>query len=179
MKNVVKTTKILEIIWPGYSLADTMCRILDRLEDDLVTYWEPYWDYDRDEIGIRFASEEGEIEARPGCVVFIEDGHAVRMRKNLKDEHDPTTRIKEKKRAVAYVYDSDDLKDLRALSEGGRRVVLDEDKVLVSFDDAMIDVSGSWIVEEPGKEGLTWFDKSSNPNVVIEDIARHYEGKLV
>lgn len=179
MKNVIKTIKTLEIIWPNYSTANTMCRILDRLEDDLVSYWEPYWDYDKDEIGIRFASEEGVIEALPGCVVTIENGYAVRMRKNLKDENTPTTRIDEKKRAVAYVYDSGDLKDLQALSESGRRVALDEDRILISYDDAMIDVTDSWIVEEPGKEGLTWFHKSSNPDVVIEDIARHYEAKLV
>lgn len=179
MKNVIKTTKILEIIWPGYSLADTMCRILDRLEDDLVTYWEPYWDYDRDTIGIRFASKGDEIKALPGCVVFVEGGEAVRMRKVLKGENSPTTNIKEKKRAVAYVYDSDDLKDLRALSEGGRHIKLDEDRILIGYDDAWIDVTDSWIVEEPGKDGLTWFHKGSNPDVAIEDIARHYEGKLV
>lgn len=80
---------------------------------------------------------------------------------------------------MAYVYDSEDLKDLRALSEGGRRVVLDEDKVLIGLDDAMIDVTDSWIVEEAGKEDLTWFHKGSNPDVAIEDIARHYEAKLV
>lgn len=178
MKNIVKTIKTLEIVWPIWTPAVSMCRILDRLEEDLVPYWEPYWDGERDEIGIRFASEEGEIEARPGCVVLIEDGHAVRMRKNLKDENDPTTRINEKKRAVAHIYDSDDLKDLRALSEAGRRVVLDEDRILVSVSDSMIDVAGSWIAVESGDENLTWFDKGSNPNVTIEDIARHYKGKL-
>jgi hypothetical protein len=178
MKNIVKTVKTLELIWPVYSTANTMCRILDRLEEDLISYWEPYWDGERDEIGIRFASEEGEIEARPGCVVLIEDGHAVRMRKNLKDENDPTTRINAKKHAVAHIYDSDDLKDLRALSEAGRRVVLDEDRILVSVSDSMIDVTGSWIAVESGDENLTWFDKGSNPNVTIEDIARHYKGKL-
>lgn len=179
MKNVIKTIKTLEIIWPGYSPADTMCRILDRLEEDLVSYWEPYWDYDKEKIGIRFASEDGVIEALPGCVVFVEDGYAVRMRKNLKGENTPTTRIDEKKRAVAYIYDSEDLEDLKALSESGRRVALDEDRVLVSYDDAMIDVTGSWIAVESGDENLTWFDKGSNPNVAIEDIARHYKAKLV
>ena len=178
MKNVVETLKTLESSWRAYSLASSMCRILDRLEEDLVPYWEPYWDGEREEIGIRFASKEGEIEARPGCVVLIEDGHAVGMRKNLKDENDPTTRINEKKRAVAHIYDSDDLKDLRALSEAGRRVVLDEDRILVSISDSMIDVTGSWIAVESGDENLTWFDKGSNPNVTIEDIARHYKGKL-
>lgn len=179
MKNVIKTIKTLEIIWPNYSLADSMCRILDRLEEDLVPYWEPYWDGDEEKIGIRFASEEGEIEALPGCVITIADGYAVRMRKVVKGENSPTTRIGEKKRAVAYIYDPGVIKDLRALSESGRRVALDEDRILISYDDAMIDVTDSWIVEEPGKEGLTWFHKSSNPDVVIEDIARHYEAKLV
>lgn len=178
MKNIIKTIKTLELIWPSYTTANTMCRILDRLEDDLVSYWEPYWDGERDEVGIRFASEEGEIGACPGCVVFVEGGYAVRMRKNLKDENDPTTRINEKKRAVAYIYDSGDLKDLRALSEAGRRVVLDEDRILVSFRDSMIDVTGSWIAVESGDKNLTWFEKGSNPNVAIEDIARHYQGKL-
>ena len=179
MKNVIKTIKTLEIIWPNYSPADSMCRILDRLEDDLVSYWEPYWDYDKEKIGIRFASEDGVIEALPGSVVTIEDENAVSMRKTVRGENSPTTRIDEKKRAVAYIYDSEDLEDLRALSEGGRRVVLDEDRVLISYNDAMIDVSNSWIVEEPDKEGLTWFHKGINPDVAIEDIARHYKAKLV
>lgn len=178
MKNVIKTIKTLEIIWPNYSLPDSMCRILDRLEEDLISYWEPYWDYDKEKIGIRFASEEGTIEVLPGSVVTIENGYAVRMRKTLKDEYTPTTRIDEKKRAMAYIYDSEDLEDLKALSESGRRVALDEDRVLVSYDDAMIDVTGSWIAVESGDENLTWFDKGSNPDVTIEDIARHYKGKL-
>ena len=178
MKNVIKTIKTLELIWPGYTLVDTMCRILDRLEDDLVSYWEPYWDYDKEVIGIRFASEDGTIEAVPGCVVAIEDGYAVRVRKAVKGEHTPTTRIDEKKRAVAYIYDSGDLEDLKALSKSGRRVTLDEDRILVGFDDSMIDVTESWIAVESGDENLTWFDKGSNPNVAIKDIARHYKGKL-
>lgn len=91
MKTIVKTVKTLELIWPNYSLASSMCRILDRLEEDLVPYWELYWDGEREEIGIRFASEEG----------VIEGGYAVRMRKNLSDENAPTTRIDERKRTVA------------------------------------------------------------------------------
>lgn len=179
MKNIIKTIKTLEIVWPGYAPADTMCRILDRLEDDLVSYWEPYWDYDEEVIGIRFASEDEAIEAVPGCVVLIEDGYAVRMRKAVKGENSPTTRIDEKKRAVAYVYDSEDLEDLRALSEAGRRVELKDGKVRVGFYDVPVDVSNSWVVEEPGKEGLTWFHKDSNENTTIEDIARHYQAELV
>lgn len=179
MKNVIKTIKTLEIVWPNYSLPDSMCRILDRLEEDLISYWEPYWDYDKEKIGIRFASEEGTIDALPGCVVTVENGYAIEAHKSRDDMHSLTTSINEKKRAVAYVYDSGDLKDLRALSESGRRVALDEDRILISYNDAMIDVTDSWIVEEPGKEGLTWFHKSSNPDVVIEDIARHYKAKLV
>lgn len=179
MKNVIKTVKTLKIIWPGYAPADTMCRILDRLEDDLISYWEPYWDYDKDVIGIRFASEDGTIEARPGCVVAIEDGYAVRMRKNQKDEHTPTTRIDEKKRTVAYVYDSGDLKDLRALSETGRRVDLKEGKVRIGFCDVPVDVTNSFVVDVVGDENLTWFHKDSNENTTIEDIARHYQAELV
>lgn len=50
MKNIVKTVKTLELIWPGYSLASSMCRILDRLEEEIVPYWELYWDGEREEI---------------------------------------------------------------------------------------------------------------------------------
>ena len=39
MKSIVKTRKTLKLIWPGYSNANTMCRILDKLEEDLVPYW--------------------------------------------------------------------------------------------------------------------------------------------
>ena len=178
MKNVIKTIKTLEIIWPGWTPPELLCKALDRLEEDLVPYWEPYWDGDEEKIGIRFASEEGVIEALPGSVVTIENGYAVEAHKSGDDMHSLTTKIDEKKRAVAYIYDSEDLKDLRALSEHGRRVALDEDRILVSFDDAMIDVTGSWIAVESGDENLTWFDKGSNPDVTIEDIARHYKGKL-
>ena len=179
MKNAIKTLKTLEIVWPSYTPAQTVCSTLDRIDEDFVSYWEPYWDYKEDKIGIRFASEEGVIDALPGSVVTIENGYAIEAHKSRDDMHSLTTNINEKKRAVAYVYDSGDLKDLRALSESGRRVALDEDRILISYNDAMIDVTDSWIVEEPGKEGLTWFHKSSNPDVVIEDIARHYEAKLV
>lgn len=179
MKNVIKTIKTLEIIWPTWTPPELVCKALDRLEEDLVPYWEPYWDYKEEKIGIRFASEDGVIEALPGSVVDIEDGKAVKMRKTDRVEHSLTTNISEKKRAVAYVYDSGDLKDLRALSEGGRRVTLDEDRILIGYEDTTLDVTDCFVVEEPDKEGLTWFHKSSNPDVVIEDIARHYEAKLV
>ena len=179
MKNAVKTTKTLEIVWPTWTPAELLCKALDRLEEDLVSYWEPYWDYDKEKIGIRFASEEGVIEALPGCVVTVADGYAVRMRKALNDECSVTTKINEKKRAVAYIYDPGVLKDLRALSESGRRIKLGEDRILIGYDDAWIDFTDCFVVEEPDKEGLTWFHKSSNPDVVIEDIARHYEAKLV
>lgn len=86
MKTVVNTRKILKVVWPGYSTANTMCRILDSLEEGLAPYWYPYWDSKEDEIGIRFTTKEGVLEAFPGCVVIIEDGYAVRMRKNLKTE---------------------------------------------------------------------------------------------
>lgn len=179
MKNVVKTIKTLEIVWPCWASAVSVCRTIDRLEEDLIRYWEPYWDGEKDEIGVRFTAEDDVIEALPGCVVAIVDGYAISMRKPTSRENDLTTRIDEKKRTVAYIYDSGDLKDLRALSESGRRVTLDEDRILVSVNDSMIDVTGSWIAVESGDENLTWFDKGSNPNVTIKDIARHYEGKLV
>lgn len=174
MKNVVKTIKTLELIWPSYSTANTMCRILDRLEDDLISYWEPYWDGERDEIGIRFASEEGEIEARPGCVVFVEDGYAVRMRKNLKDEHDPTTRIGEKKRTVARIYDPGSLEDLRALSEGGHRVEIDAGRTVVHDGDDVVDTAGCWIVEDADTRRI----HTEHGAVGLEVIAADYEGKL-
>lgn len=178
MKNVIKTIKTLEIVWPGWTPPELLCKALDRLEEDLVPYWEPYWDGDEEKIGIRFASEEGVIDALPGSVITVENGYAIEAHKSRDDMHSLTTNINEKKRAVAYIYDSEDLEDLKALSESGRRVTLDEDRVLVSYDDAMIDVTGSWITVESGDENLTWFDKGSNPDVTIEDIARHYKGKL-
>jgi hypothetical protein len=174
MKNVIKTIKTLEIIWPSYSTANTMCKILDRLEDDLISYWEPYWDGERDEIGIRFASEEGEIGACPGCVVLIEDGYAVRMRKNLKDENDPTTRINEKKRAVAYIYDPGILKDLRALSEGGHRIEIDEGRMVVHDGGDMVRVSGVWVIEDANTRRI----RTEHGAVSLEVIAADYEGEL-
>lgn len=174
MKTIVKTIKTLEIIWPGYSTANTMCRILDRLEEDLVPYWEPYWDGERDEIGIRFASEEGEIGARPGCVVLIEDGYAVRMRKNLKDENDPTTRINEKKRTVARIYDPGILKDLRALSEGGHRIEIDEGRMFVHDRNDVVETAGCWIVEDANTRRI----RTEHGAVGLEVIAADYEGEL-
>lgn len=178
MKNVIKTVKTLEIVWPIWAPAVSVCRTLDRLEGS-ITYWEPYWNVEKDEIGIRFAAKDRAIEALPGSVITIEDGYAVRMRKPTSKENDLTTRTDEKKRAMAYIYDSGDLKDLRALSETGRRVELKEGKVRVGFCDVPVDVTNSFVVEEPGKEGLTWFHKDSNKNTTIEDIARHYQAKLV
>lgn len=172
MKSIIKTIKTLELVWPGYSLASSMCRILDCLEEDLVPYWEPYWEGKRDEIGIRFASEEGEIEAVPGCVVTIEDGYAVRMRKNLKNEHTPTTRINEKKRAVAYVYDVRDLKDLRALSEGGHRVEIDEGRILVGED--RVNASGDWVIEDVDTRSI----RAVLGSVTLDEIAEEFGGKL-
>lgn len=175
MKNVIKTIKTLEIIWPNYSTANTMCRILDRLEDDLVSYWEPYWDYDKDEIGIRFASEEGVIEALPGCVVTIENGYAVRMRKNLKDENTPTTRIDEKKRAVAYIYDPGVLKDLRALSKSGHPVELHEMGTFVHDRGDVVRVSGGWVIEDADTRRIRVEHGAVDP----DDIAKELGGKLI
>lgn len=175
MKNVIKTVKTLEIIWPNYSLADSMCRILDRLEDDLVSYWEPYWDYDKEVIGIRFASKDETIEAVPGCVVTIEDGYAVRMRKAVKGENSPTTRIGERKRTVAYIYDSGVIEDLRALSGSGHRVVFDEDRLLVSNKYDAVDVAGGWVVEDP----VTGIVHAEHGAVDPDDIAKELGGELV
>lgn len=174
MKNIVKTVKTLELIWPSYSLASSMCRILDRLEEDLVPYWELYWDGEREEIGIRFASEEGVIEARPGCVVFVEDGYAVRMRKNLSDENAPTTRINEKKRAVAYIYDPGILKDLWALSESGHWIEIDEGRTVVHDGDDVVEVAGCWIVEDANTRRI----RAEHGAVSLEVIAADYEGEL-
>ena len=172
MKNIVKTIKTLELIWPGYSTANTMCKILDRLEEDLVPYWELYWNGKRDEIGIRFASEEGAIDAFPGCVVIIEGGYAVRMRKNLKDENTPTTTIGEKKRAVAYVYDPANLKDLRALSEGGHRVELKESGTFVHDGDDEILVSGGWVIEDAGTRKISVEHGAVSLEDIAEELAR-------
>lgn len=174
MKNIVKTVKTLELIWPSYSLASSMCRILDRLEEDLVPYWELYWDGEREEIGIRFASEEGVIEARPGCVVLIEDGYAVRMRKNLSDENDPITRIDERKRTVARIYDPGNLKDLRALSESGHRIEIDEGRTVVHDGVEVDEVAGCWIVEDANTRRI----RTEHGAVSLEIIAADYEGEL-
>lgn len=174
MKNIVKTVKTLELVWPSYSLASSMCRILDRLEEDLVPYWELYWDGEREEIGIRFASEEGVIEVRPGCVVLVEDGHAVRMRKNLSDENDLTIRLNEKKRTVAYIYDLGNLKDLRALSEGGHRIEIDEGRMVVHDGDDVVEAAGCWIVEDANTRRI----RTEHGAVSLEVIAADYEGEL-
>lgn len=175
MKNVVKTIKTLEIIWPNYSLPDSMCRVLDRLEEDLISYWEPYWDYDKEKIGIRFASEEGTIEALPGCVVTIENGYAVRMRKNLKGENTPTTRIDEKKRAVAYIYDPGILKDLRALSESGHPVELHETGTFVHDRGDVVRASGGWVIEDADTRRIRVEHGAVDP----DDIAKELGGELV
>lgn len=175
MKNIIKTIKTLELVWPIWAPAVSVCRTLDRLEDGLVPYWEPYWDYDKEEIGIRFASEEGVFEGRPGCVVLIEDGYAVRMRKPISKENDLTTRIDEKKRAVAYIYDPGVIKDLRALSESGHRVVFDEDRLLVSNRYDMVDVAGGWVIEDP----VTGIVRAEHGAVDPDDIAKELGGELV
>lgn len=175
MKNVIKTIKTLEIIWPNYSLADSMCRILDRLEEDLISYWEPYWDYDKEKIGVRFASEEGTIEALPGCVVIIENGYAVRMRKPAKEEHSPTTTIDEKKRAVAYIYDPGVLKDLRALSESGHTVELHEAGTFVHDRGDVVHVSGGWVIEDADTRRIRVEHGALDP----DDIAKELGGELV
>ena len=175
MKNIVKTVKILELVWPDYSLASSMCRILDRLEEDLVPYWELYWDGEREEIGIRFASEEGAIEARPGCVVFVEDGWAVKMRKPTSKEFNLTTRIDERKRTVARIYDPEILKDLRALSEGGHPVELHEMETFVHDGGDVVHVSGSWVVEDVDTGRL----RTEHGAVDPDDIAEELGGKLV
>lgn len=175
MKNIVKTVKTLELVWPSYSLASSMCRILDRLEEDLVPYWELYWDGEREEIGIRFASEEGVIEARPGCVVFVEDGYAVRMRKNLSDENAPTTRINERKRTVARIYDPGILKDLRALSESGHRIEIDEGRTVVHDGGDVVEVAGCWIVEDADTRRIRLEHGAVDP----DDIAEELGGELV
>lgn len=173
MKSIVKTIKTLELIWPGCSTANTMCRILDGLEEGLVPYWEPYWNSKRDEIGIRFASEEGVIEAFPGCVVIIEDGYAVRMRKNLKDENAPTATHGERKKPVARIYDPGILKDLKDLSRNGHHVLIDGGRILVGED--MVDVAGAWIVEDLKTESVY----AEHGAVSLETIAKDFGGDLV
>ena len=171
MKSIVKTRKILKLIWPGYSNADIMCGILDRLEEDLVPYWEPYWNSKRDEIGIRFASEEA-IDAFPGCVVTIADGHEVLMRKNLKGENTPIAKHGKREETVARVYDPGSLEDLIALSRNGHQVLIDGGRILVGED--MIYVAGAWIVEDLKTESVY----AEHGAVSLEDIAEDYGGEL-
>lgn len=175
MKNVIKTIKTLEIVWPTWTPAESLCSTLDWLDEELVSYWEPYWDHKKDKIGIRFASEEGTIEALPGCVVTIENGYAVRMRKNLKDENALTTRIDEKKRAMAYVYDPGILKDLRALSESGHPVELHETGTFVHDRGDVIRVSGGWVIEDADTRRIRVEHGAVDP----DDIAKELGGKLI
>lgn len=174
MKNVIKTIKTLEIIWPTWTPPELVCKALDRLEEDLIPYWEPYWDYKEEKIGIRFASEDGVIDALPGSVIAVEDEYAVEMRKTDRVEHSLTTNINEKKRAVAYIYDPGNLNDLRALSESGHRVVFDEDRTLVSNKDDMVDVTGGWAVED----AITGIVHAEHGAVALDDIAKELGGKL-
>lgn len=173
MKSIVKTRKTLKVIWPRYSNANTMCRILDKLEEDSIMYWYPYWDSKKDEIGIRFTTKGGVIEALPGCVVTIADGHAVRMRKNLNDENAPTTTHGKQEETVARIYDPGSLEDLIALSRSGQSVLIDGERILVGED--MVDVSGAWIVEDLKTESV----RAEHGAVSLEEIARDYGGELV
>lgn len=175
MKNIVKTIKTLELIWPIWASAVAVCRTLDRLEEGLVPYWEPYWNGKRDEIGIRFASEEGVIDAFPGSVITIEDEYATRMRKPISNENDLTTTIGERKRAVAYVYDPANLKDLRALSESGHRVELNETGTFVHDRDDEHLVSGGWIIEDADTRKIT----VEHGAVSLEDIADCFGNSIV
>lgn len=172
MKSIVKTRKILKVIWPGYSTANTMCRILDKLEEDSIMYWYPYWGSKEDEIGIRFTTKEGVLEAFPGCVVIIEDGYAVRMRKSLKDESAPTITHGKLEETVAHIYDPGSLEDLKALSRSGQHVLIDGGRILVGEDS--IEVAGCWIVEDLKAESV----HTEHGAVSLEKIARDYGGEL-
>lgn len=175
MKTIVKTIEILEIVWPRWTPAVSVCRALDSLEEDLIRYWEPYWNGKKGEIGVRFASEVGEIEAFPGSVVIIEDGWAVKMRKPTSKEFDLTTTIGERKRTVARIYDPGVLKDLRALSEGGYPVELHEMGTFVHDGGDVVHVSGSWVVEDVDTGRL----RAEHGAVDPDDIAEELGGKLV
>lgn len=175
MKNVIKTIKTLEIIWPDYMTAVTVCRALDRLEEDLIQYWEPFWDGENDELGIRFASETGVVEALPGDVVHFEGGFAIGKEPRPTKKYDLTTRIDEKKRTVAYVYDPGILKDLRALSESGHPIELHEMGTFVRDRGDMIRVSGGWVIEDAGTRRI----RVEHGAVSLEDIAKELGGELV
>lgn len=114
------------------------------------------------------------IEARPGCVVLIENGYAVRMRKNLSDENAPTIRIDERKRTVARIYDPGNLKNLRALSEGGHRIEIDEGRMVVHDRDDVVETAGCWIVEDANTRRI----RTEHGAVSLEVIAADYEGEL-
>lgn len=175
MKNIIKTVKTLEIIWPGWTPPELLCKALDRLEDDLVPYWEPYWDGDEEKIGVRFASEEGVIDALPGSVITVENGYAIEAHKSRDDMHSLTTRINEKKRAVAYIYDSGDLKDLRALSESGHQVELHEMGTFVHDRGDVVRVSGGWVIEDADTRRIRVEHGAVDP----DDIAKELGGKLI
>lgn len=174
MWNIIKTTTTLELIWPSCTTTGSVCRILERLAERAIQYWEPYWDDENEEIGIRFASEEDVIEALPGTVVRFEGGHAVSTRKATAGEYDPTTTIGEKKRAVAYVYDGGSLKDLRALSEGGRSVEVTKGNVKI--DGVRFETSEYWLVEVPGDEKTQRFNKYVN---TLVELAQAFDGELI
>lgn len=175
MKNVIKTIKTLEIIWPGWTPPELLCKALDRLEEDLVPYWEPYWDGDEEKIGIRFASEEGVIDALPGSVITVENGYAIEAHKYRDDMHSLTTRIDEKKRAVAYIYDPGVLKDLRALSESGHPVELHETGTFVHDRGDVVRVSGGWVIEDADTRRIRVEHGAVDP----DDIAKELGGKLI
>lgn len=175
MKNVIKTVKTLELIWPIWTSAVIVCRILDRLEEGVIEYWEPYWDAEKDEIGIRFASEEGVIETLPGSVVRFVAGSAVSKRKPGHRENDPATRIDEKKRAVAYVYDPGIIEDLRALSESGHTVELHETGTFVHDGGNVVRVSGGWVIEDADTRRIRVEHGAVDP----DDIAEELGGELV
>lgn len=173
MWNIIKTITTLELIWPSCTTTGSVCRILERLDEGAVQYWEPFWSSENEELGIRFASEGDVIEALPGTVVRFEGGHAVSKRKTTAREYDPTTTIGEKKCAVAYVYDIGRLTDLKALSESGHRVVFVDGRVLVGADST--EFAGCWVVEDVATQRL----HAEHGATSLEEIAEDYDGELV
>ena len=172
MKSIVKTVETLEIVWPSWVSAIPVCRALDRLEEDSILNWYPYWDGKKDEIGIRFTTKDGVIEAMPGTVVVFEDGYAVGERTQEGEEFDLTTTHGKREKTVARIYDPGSVEDLIALSRSGQHVLIDGGRILVGED--MIDVAGAWVIEDLKTESV----HTEHGAVSLETIAKDYDGEL-
>ena len=172
MWNVVKNVKTLELVWPFGMPADVVCRALDRLEDGLVRYWGLFWDSEEEQIGIRFASQEGEMEVLQGHTVRFADGYAVGKERRSAKEYDLTTTIDGYESTVARIYDVGNPEDLAALSRNGHGVTFEDGRLLVGV--GKTDFAGCWVVEVIATQCLI----AEAGAVSLEKLARDYGGEL-